>query len=210
MKMNCYVQKFILQAMVIIGFAAFGIISHALSEDPQTVVKQTVDEVLVILRDKRLAKPENKKERQQLIKTTIDKRFDYEEMSKQTLARHWRDRTPEEQKRFIELFSRLLEKTYISKIESYSDEEILVKEQLVKSDKAMVRTVILKNNVEIPILYKLHNKDGKWMVYGVVVEGVSLIRNYRTQFDSIINKEKYAGLLHRIEEKINDNEAALN
>ena len=123
-------------------------------------------------------------------------------MSKQTLARHWKERTPAEKERFVKLFSKLLEKTYISKIDSYSDEEIIFKEQLIKGRKAMVRSYIVKNNKEIPMIYKLKNIDGSWMVYGVVIEGVSLIRNYRTQFESIINKENYAGLVRRIEEKI--------
>lgn len=171
-------------------------------EVPLKVVEKTVGEILDVLKNQELAKPDNREQRQKLIKETVDKRFDYWEMSKQTLARHWKVRTPEEQEQFVELFSRLLEKTYITKLEAYSDEEVIFKEQLVKGNKAMVRSFIIKNNKEIPIIYKLKKKNGEWMVYGVVVEGISLIRNYRTQFESIINKEKYAGLLKRIEEKI--------
>ena len=171
-------------------------------EVPLKVVEKTVGEILDVLKNQELAKPDNREQRQKLIKETVDKRFDYWEMSKQTLARHWKVRTPEEQEQFVELFSRLLENTYIAKLEAYSDEEVIFKEQLVKGNKAMVRSFIIKNNKEIPIIYKLKKKNGEWMVYGVVVEGISLIRNYRTQFESIINKEKYAGLLKRIEEKI--------
>lgn len=171
-------------------------------EAPLTVIEKTVEEILVVLKNQELSKPDNHEKRKKLIKEIVDRRFDYWEMSMQTLAQHWKSRTPAEQEKFVELFSKLLEKTYISKIESFSDEEIIFKEQLVKGDKAMVRSFIVKNDRETPIIYKLKNKNGKWMVYGVVIEGVSLIRNYRTQFESIINKEKYAGLLKRIEEKI--------
>lgn len=193
----------ILYLAVFLMFAS-GFFEHtaAADADPLDAVKSTVNEVLVILKDPVLRRPENSAKRQRLIKETVDRRFDYREMSKQTLANHWNERTQDEQDKFVELFSRLLEKTYISKIDSYSDEEILFKEKLVKGDKAMVRSYIVKNNKEIPMIYKLKNTDGNWMVYGVVIEGVSLIRNYRTQFESIIDKEKYPGLIKRIEEKI--------
>lgn len=171
-------------------------------EIPLKVVEKTVGEILDVVKNQELSKPGNRAKRQKLIKETVAKRFDYREMSKQTLARHWKARTPEEQEKFVALFSQLLEKTYISKIESFSDEEIVYKEQLIKGKKAMVRSFIVKTDKEIAMIYKLKNTNGKWMVYGVVIEGVSLIRNYRTQFESIIDKENYAGLLKRLEEKI--------
>ena len=171
-------------------------------EVPLKVVEETVEEILDILKNKECADSVKREEREKLIKEAVDKRFDYWEMSRQTLARHWKVRTPEEQKQFVTLFSKLLEKTYISKVESYCNEEVIYKDQLIKGNRAMVRTFIVKPDKEISIIYKLKNKQGKWMVYGVVIEGVSLIRNYRTQFEGIIKKEEYAGLLKRLEEKI--------
>ncbi len=177
-------------------------------EVPLKVVEETVGEILDVLKNKELAEPVNREKRKKIIKETVDKRFDYWEMSRQTLARHWKVRTTDERKQFVSLFSKLLEKTYISKVESYSDEEVIYKDQLIKGDRAMVRTYIVKPDKEISIIYKLKNKQGKWMVYGVVIEGVSLIKNYRTQFESIIEKEEYAGLLKRLEEKIEKEETS--
>ncbi len=120
---------------------------------------------------------------------------------------NWKTINAKEQEHFVFLFAKLLENTYYDRINSYSNEEVVFKEQQKKEDKAVVSSVVIRNNVETPVVYKLRSKNDKWLVYDVIIEGVSLVRNYRTQFDSIIEKEKYSGLVKRLEEKIEKKDA---
>ncbi|MDA8338267.1 MAG: ABC transporter substrate-binding protein, partial [Nitrospiraceae bacterium] len=165
-------------------------------------VKQTVDKVLDILKNKELKRPEKTKERRALIRKTISERFDFEEMAKRSLALHWRKRTPEERKEFVPLYTDLLERSYIKKIESYTDEKILYINEKVNGEYADVDSkIITKRNVEIPMEYRLLKKNGKWEVYDVVIEGVSLVNNYRTQFNKIIRTDSYEELVKRMKNK---------
>ncbi|MDH3392404.1 MAG: ABC transporter substrate-binding protein [Desulfobulbaceae bacterium] len=189
-------------------FAGLQIVSAAASE-PIDQMKGSVDAILRIVRDH---KPELNGElaasfRQQIIDLVYD-RFDFRAMSQLALARNWKTISAPEQDHFVFLFAKLLENTYYDRINSYSGEEVIFKEQQKKDDKAMVSSVVVKNNTETPVVYKLRNKNDKWLVYDVIIEGVSLVRNYRTQFDSIIEKEKYPGLVKRLEDKIANKEAA--
>ncbi|MDP2758564.1 MAG: ABC transporter substrate-binding protein, partial [Desulfurivibrionaceae bacterium] len=160
------------------------------------------DEIISILQDEKLATPNRRAERKSRVVTIVEKRFDFREMSMRTLARHWQERSPEEQDRFVFLFKTLLENTYIAKIETYSGEKVVFKKSALQGNKAIVYSELVRKNVETPVNYKLKNSDDRWMVYDVEVEGVSLVNNYRTQFASILDKENFAGLLARIEEKV--------
>ncbi|MCB2181473.1 MAG: ABC transporter substrate-binding protein [Desulfobulbaceae bacterium] len=162
----------------------------------------TVEEIMVILNHERLKLPENRKERRMLILAVVRHRFDFEEMARRTLAKEWRRRNEQEKKYFIHVFSQLLENTYINKIEAYSNEEVVFSNESIVKNKAAVDTSIRHNDLEIPIQYKLIISGDEWRVYDVVIEGVSLVRNYRSQFRSILKKEKYAGLVKRLDEKI--------
>ncbi|MDH5298085.1 MAG: ABC transporter substrate-binding protein [Desulfobulbaceae bacterium] len=166
-------------------------------------IKTSVDEILRIVRE---SKADSKSvisdvKRQRIMDVVYD-RFDFRAMSQLAMARNWKAITAKEQDRFVTLFAKVLENTYYDRINSYSGEVILFKEQELKDDKAVVSSVVVKNNTETPVVYRLRSVGGKWMVYDVIIEGVSLVRNYRTQFDSIIEKEKYDGLIRRLEEKI--------
>jgi len=175
------------------------------ASDPLEQVRSTVQGIIGVMQDKDLQQPDKKDARQAAIMNYVNQRFDFEEMSKLTLASKWRERTIEEKKNFQELFSDLLKNSYIGRIEAYSGEEIKYDKEIFDSDqrtRALVYTKVIKNNQEIPINYKLLNKQGEWYVYDVVIEGVSLVRNYRTEFARIINDEKYAGLVKRMKEKI--------
>lgn len=170
--------------------------------EPTQQVKQTVDRVLDVLKDKELKKSEKTKERRAVIRKLVGERFDFEEMAQRSLALHWKKRTPEEKKEFIPLFSDLLERSYIKKIEKYTDEKILYADENIDNEYAVVRTkIITKRNVEIPVEYRLLNKKGKWEVYDVVIEGVSLVNNYRTQFSKIIRTYSYEELVKRMKNK---------
>lgn len=165
-------------------------------------IQSTVDEMLAILQDERLGRPENRRTKKQLISAVIRHRFDFEEMTKRILARDWKKRTEEERQHFVSIFSRLLENTYLKRLEAYSGQKVLVLEETVRQNKSIVPTLIRKNDLEVPINYKLMAKGDLWVVYDVVIEGVSLVRNYRTQFRNILKKEQYAGLVRRVEEKL--------
>jgi len=178
-------------------------ISRAAAADPVVFVKDAVDEIISILQDEKLAGPSRKAERKSRVVTIIEKKFDFREMSMRALARHWKDRNPQEQDRFVSLFKKLLENTYIAKIDTYSGEKVVFKKAALQGSKAIVYSELVRKNVETPVNYMLKNSDDHWMVYDVEVEGVSLVNNYRTQFASILSKEDFAGLIARLEEKVN-------
>ncbi|MBM4140890.1 MAG: ABC transporter substrate-binding protein [Nitrospira sp.] len=169
---------------------------------PTDQMKQTIDKVLDILNNKELKKPGKVKERRAAIRKAVGERFDFEEMAKRSLALFWKQRTPEEKKEFVSLYSDLLERSYIKKIENYSDEKIIYTDENVDDGYAIVKTkIITKRNVDIPIEYRLLKKNNKWEVYDVVIEGVSLVNNYRTQFSKIIRTSSYEGLVKRMKYK---------
>jgi len=169
---------------------------------PTDQMRQTIDSVLDILRNKELKNPGKTKERRAAIRKVIGNRFDFEEMAKRSLALHWRKRSPGEKKEFVALFADLLERSYINKIESYEDEPIFYTSETIDGDYAVVKTkIITKRNIEIPIDYRLLKENGKWEVYDVVVEGVSLVNNYRNQFNKIIRTRSYKELVKRMKSK---------
>jgi phospholipid transport system substrate-binding protein len=171
--------------------------------EPTDQVKQTVDEVIKILNNKELKKPEKQSQKDSMIRETVQKRFDFEEMAKRSLALHWKKRTPQEQKEFVALFSDLLEDSYIRKIERYEDEKVIYTDEKMEGPYATVKTkVITTKEIEIPVDYKIFKKDQKWEVYDIVIEGVSLVNNYRTQFNQIIRSESYEDLVSRLKKKV--------
>lgn len=173
--------------------------------EPVTLIKQTINEVIDILKDEGLKKPGKGADRRAELRRVIGERFDYEEMAKRSLALHWKKRTPEERQEFIPLYSDLLERSYINKIESYTDEKILYTDETIDNDYAVVETkIITKRNVEIPIQYRLLKKNNRWGVYDVVIEGVSLVNNYRNQFNKIIRKDSYEELVKRMKDKLEE------
>jgi len=180
---------------------------------PLEQMRTTVTGIIAVMQNKELGRPDKKAVRRDKIMAYVSQRFDFEEMSKQTLAVKWRELAPEQRKEFERLFSELLKNTYIGRVEAYSDEAILFDKEVFDGDqqtRAMVYTKVVKNNQEIPINYKLMTRNGDWFVYDVMIEGVSLIRNYRTEFARILNQEQYAGLIKRLHEKIDNRESAKN
>jgi len=175
--------------------------------EPVTLIKQTINEVIDILKDEELKKPGKEADRRAELRRVIGERFDFEEMAKRSLALHWKKRTPGERQEFIPLFSDLLERSYVNKIESYTDEQILYTDENIDNDYAVVKTkIITKRNVEIPIEYRLLKKNNRWGVYDVVIEGVSLVNNYRNQFNKIIRKDSYEELVKRMQQKQEEEE----
>lgn len=172
--------------------------------EPTEQVKETVDAVVKILNNEELKKPEKEKERRASIRQTIAKRFDFEEMAKRSLSTYWKDRSPAEQKEFVTLYADLLENTYIRKIERYENETVVYYDERLDGDYAVVRTKIVdKNRLSIPVEYRILRKKDRWEVYDIIVEGISLVNNYRTQFTQIIRSNSYDALVKRLREKAN-------
>ena len=175
----------------------------AYAGEPTEQMKKSIDSVIAILKNKSLKGPEKKAGRRAAIRKIVYGRFDFREMSKRALALHWRRRTPKERKEFVSLFAKLLEATYIEKIEKYSDEKVLYVDESVDDGYAEVRTkIITKTDTEIPIDYLLLKEGAKWMVYDVKIEGISLVENYRTQFEEIISSASYEDLVKKLKEKV--------
>lgn len=165
-------------------------------------VKRVVDEVVRIVSDAGLKKPQQEPQRRQALKAAISRIFDYTEMAQRSLATHWKDRTPAERQEFVQLFETLLENSYSGKIESYHNEKIVYLGESIDGNHAEVKSkVIAPKGDEYSLDYRLINKGGKWMVYDVVIEGVSLVSNYRGQFNRIINNQGYPGLLKKLRAK---------
>ena len=165
-------------------------------------VKKTLDSIIVIVSREDLKNNEKKAERRVLLREVISKKFSYYEMSRRSLTKHWKERTAEEKKEFIDLFGKLLENSYANKIESYTDEKILYVDEKKKGNVALVKTIIQKNNDEIPVNYKLVKLDNDWKIYDFIVEGVSMIKNYRAQFKKIIHKSSYEELVNKLKKKL--------
>lgn len=167
---------------------------------PTEAVRATADKVLSLLRDGEL-KSKAKEHRQQL-REAIYPRFDFVEMARRSLGPHWRDLPPTERKEFVETFRDLLEDAYVDAIESYSGEKIKFKGERRDGEFSQVDTTILGNKgQEYSVNYRLHLKDGEWKIYDVVLEGISLVNNYRSQFKRVLTKSSYEDLLHRLKEK---------
>ena len=183
--------------------AANGIIDGSeASNKPMAQLKVSVDEIVDILKREELKGPEKFEERQKLIWDVALKMFDFREMAKSSLGKNWNTITPEERDQFIDLFSTLVKKRYIGKINDYTDQEIVYTKQLIKKDRAMVYSLIIDKGTEIPIIYKLKANQDKWFIYDMKIENVSMVLNYRRDFDSVIRKEKFAGLIKRITQQL--------
>jgi phospholipid transport system substrate-binding protein len=170
---------------------------------PLDTVKVNVNNVLDVLRNPKLkaeSAKEIKKEKLRIIYKTM---FDENEFSRRTLSRNWNKLNPAEQAEFVKLFEQVLEKSYADKILDYTNEKVEFTKDEMKSDtQAEVQTKIITASKEIPIFYRMVLKDGKWKVYDVVVENVSLVQNYRTQFNDILSKNTPEQLLETLRKKV--------
>lgn len=170
-------------------------------------VKATVDQVLKILTDPALKGEGKTKERRAKLRQVVLQRFGFTEMSKRSLGRHWTERTPQERKEFVSLFTDLLERAYVDRVEGYTGEQVVYQGESVDGDYSEVRTkIVTKKNQEIPIIYRLSKNDSNWEVYDIVVEGVSLVNNYRTQFSKVIRTSSYEDLVKKMQVKLEGEE----
>jgi phospholipid transport system substrate-binding protein len=170
---------------------------------PTEEIKKTTDKIISIVSDPVLKDPAKAVQRRERIRKAVDELCDWEEMSRRSLGRYWAQRSEQEKKEFVVLFGNLLERTYIDKVEGYSGEKVNYVGEKVDGDYAEVDVkVMTTKNTEIPVVYRMRTKDQKWWVYDIVIEGVSLVNNYRTQFSDILAKSSFEGLMKRLKEKV--------
>jgi phospholipid transport system substrate-binding protein len=169
---------------------------------PTDQLKSTIDRILSILQDSALRAPGKAEERRLKIREAANEVFDWSEIGKRALARHWEGRSPQEREEFSKLFADLLERSYVGKIEGYSGEKITYDKETVDGERAEVRTkLITKAGTQIPIDYQMQKVGDRWRVYDVKIENVSLVGNYRSQFNRIIQQSGYADLIQRLKSK---------
>jgi phospholipid transport system substrate-binding protein len=187
------------------GLAAVILLVGGASAEPggaaTEAVRSTINEVIRILKDMELKKPGRAEERRLLLEKVIGDRFNYDEMARRSLGAQWNKLSDKERQEFVDLFKGLLSGSYVDKIEGYSGEQVHYLNERLEADYAEVRTKVASDKTEIPLDYRLLNKSGDWRVYDVVVDGVSLVNNYRSQFTKIIRESSYADLLEKLREK---------
>ncbi|MDA0738550.1 MAG: ABC transporter substrate-binding protein [Nitrospirae bacterium] len=164
-------------------------------------VKGTIDQVLVVLGDDQLKKPERSDDRVAAIEKVIGQRFDYEEMGKRTLGLEWKDLDAGQQKEFVGLFQKFLSKTYAGNVDGYSGEQVEYLKERRKGDFAEVQTKVITKKLEVPLDYRLLKNSSTWRVYDVVIDGVSLVKNFRGQFGRIMKAKGFSGLLDKLRSK---------
>ncbi|MFH2057681.1 MAG: ABC transporter substrate-binding protein [Pseudomonadota bacterium] len=169
----------------------------------QDQLKASIDKLLDILRDPQYQGDASADKRRQALRTIIYERFSFEKMSQLSLGANWKKINDQQKDEFIKLFSQLLEDTYVTKIEGYTNEKILFTKELVNKKKAQINTKIVTDSVEIPLDYRMYQaKDGSWMVYDMIIEGVSLVGNYRSQFSEILQNDSFEKLMEELKKKI--------
>jgi phospholipid transport system substrate-binding protein len=179
--------------------------SGAAADQPTEIVRGVIASIQEILRNPAYQGPGQRNQRRRLIKQTVDRHFDYQEMAKRSLGATWRNLSSSQRQEFVRLFAELLEASYSDKIEKYAGNvKIDYVGDNLEEDYAEVRTVVVRANDRIPFSYRLLNEDGRWMVYDVVIEGVSLVSNYRSQFSRIMHESSYSELVRRLRTKVNE------
>ena len=186
--------------LVLLSYLSLPVASIAGSATEQ--VRATVDRVLIIVRNPNAkTKAQIDAQRAQLVEL-ITPRFDFSEMAKRSLGRHWAGRTAEEQREFVKVFAALMGKSYADNIESYTTQNVLYIREREDQNYAQVDTkIVAENGSPLSVNYKLHSVDKEWKIYDLVIEDISMVNNYRSQFDRIIARSSFADLVRTMKEK---------
>ena len=169
---------------------------------PTDQIKGTMDKAVLVLKDPRLKPPAKVSERRDQLRQILFARFDFTEMAKRALGSNWRRRTPQEQEEFVRLFTEILERAYADIIETYTDEKIIYLNERIEGGFADVGSKILTSRgEEYSVSYKAHLVSNEWKVYDVIAENISLVNNYRSQFNRVIANSSYEELLRRLRDK---------
>ena len=182
-------------------FAGALLPSNAMAITATEAIKSSIEQVIHVLEDKELKKADRLMERRRQLQTIFNDRFSYEEMSKRSLGAHWQDLNETQRQQFVDLFQQLLARSYTGTIEGYSGERFQFLSEHNEGNYAEVRTKLLARKGDIPVNYRLLSKSGGWRVYDIVVDGISMISNYRAQFTKIINASSWESLIEKLQNK---------
>jgi len=192
--------KLAIMLVAIIGLG--GAVEMSRAGEPLELVKSVVEGGIAVLKDPKLKSPEQKRERVERLKEIINPIFDYNEMARRSLGAHWRRRSPVEQEEFVRLFRGFLEKVYSDKIDFYDGQKVMFGRETIDQEYAQVESIMVNpKDEESSVVYRLRRTDGKWKVYDAVVENISIVNNYRSQFDRVISKSSYEELKKMLREK---------
>ena len=178
-------------------------VCHAI--EPMDAIKNSVDQVIEILKAPEFQDNNKKDAQKNSIWEVVREVFDFDEMSRRTTAQYWQSFSQDEKQEFSRLFSELLGNTYLEKIQKYSDEEIIyVSQENIDETKSLVKTKLVRKDLEIPISYSMYKNQGMWKVYDVKIEGVSLVQNYRAQFTKVLINKPPATLIEMLRNKVSE------
>jgi len=189
-------------SVALAGLLALSFASSAWAGIPTDQLKGAIDRVVKTLEEPAFKGEGKAMDRRRAVRKIADDIFDFNEISRRALARHWQTLSEKQREEFVGLFADLLERSYISKIELYGGEKIQYTNERLDGDTATVATrIITKNGTDVPVDYRMHKKGDRWLVYDVNIEGVSLVSNYRTQFNKIIQTASYNDLVQKLKTK---------
>jgi len=188
--------------IVLLALTDFPAAAAARAGEPVEIVKVAGDKAIQVLKDPKLQPKEKKKERIERLKEIVNPLFDYEEMARRSLGPHWRRRTPQEQQGFVKLFRDFVERIYSNNVDLYAGERIVIGKETIDNDYAQVDSSFVNpKGEEFSVVFRLRRTEGKWKVYDAVVENISIVNNYRSQFDRVISKSSFEELLRLLKEK---------
>jgi phospholipid transport system substrate-binding protein len=195
-------MKKLLSIVLISVFMAAAAPAACMASTPTETVKTTIDKVVSVLQNPAMKGSKKEQERRAAIRKAVFNVFDFREMAMRSLAKNWKPLSAKDKDEFSSLYADLLERSYINRIESYSGEKVVYDGESLDGDYAVVKTkFVTARREEILVDYKLMKKDGGWWVYDLVIERVSLVNNYRIQFNKIIRSSSYAELVKKMKDK---------
>jgi phospholipid transport system substrate-binding protein len=181
---------------------ALSLSAYADAGSPKAEIEDTINRIIKTVASTPDASVST--ERRTKLRELINPKFNFAEMSRRSLGPNWNEITADEQREFTQVFSELLARTYLSKIETVKPGMVKVESESVETQKAVVKTVVISKGDTFPIDYKLMvGTTGTWQVYDVVIENIGLVANYRNEFSGIIRKDKFSGLMERLRNKLN-------
>ncbi len=190
-------RKFWLTLVAVTLILSLG--APAWAGEPTDELRRATDRIIQVLDDPSLKAPEKRQEREAAVKRIAVQAFDVPEAARRALGPHWQGRTSAERTEFVQLFADLLQRAYVSKIDLYTGERVRYTGEAVDGDYAVVHArVLTRKEQEVPVDARMLKRDGHWLMYDVVIENVSLVANYRAQFDRVIRTASYADLVKRL------------
>lgn len=174
---------------------------------PTETIKEAVDRIIEVLKDPKVNSQDGKSDVIRVLSDMADDYFAFDELTMRSVGRPWLKMSEEQRAEFIKSFRRLLELTYLQKIRQYDDEKVEYKRELVKGDRAMVLTSVVAKDTVYSVNYKLIKRDSRWYVYDIIGENISLVKNYRQQFNEILHDGSVQDLIDKIKEKVEKLEA---